>query len=158
MTSNTIDGAVRSNFTERVASRLSSYRVSIEGVGSVRFVDRWGEVRAILDPGFKVVLGGMITVLYGPKGCGKTSLFRALHDVVKGVGGDVDVLIVSSEREAWEAERLHTPPSLADVIREASRFLGFEVSSTGEVRGFLDMAKIAYLNYFPATFQASSRL
>jgi hypothetical protein len=157
VTSNTIDGAVRSDFTERVVSRLSSYRVSIEGVGSVRFVDRWGEVRAVLDPGFKVVLGGMVTVLYGPKGCGKTSLFRALHDVVRDVGGDVDVLIVSGER-AWEAERLHIPPSLADVVREASRFLGFEVSSTGEVRGFPDMAKIAYLNYFPATFQASSRL
>ena len=142
MTSNTINGAVRNNFTERVVSRLNSYRVSIEGVGSVRFVDRWGEVRAILDPGFKVVLGGMVTVLYGPKGCGKTSLFRALHDAVRGVGGDVDVLIVSGEREAWEAERLHIPPSLAGVIREASRFLGFEVSSTGEVRGFLDVAKI----------------
>jgi len=142
VTSNTINGAVRNNFTERVVSRLNSYRVSIEGVGSVRFVDRWGEVRAILDPGFKVVLGGMVTVLYGPKGCGKTSLFRALHDVVRGVGGDVDVLIVSGGRKAWEAERLHIPPSLAGVIREASRFLGFEVSSTGEVRGFLDVAKI----------------
>jgi energy-coupling factor transporter ATP-binding protein EcfA2 len=84
----------------------------------------------------------MVTVLYGPKGCGKTSLFRALHDAVRGVGGDVDVLIVSGEREAWEAERLYIPPSLADVVREASRFLGFEVSSTGEVRGFLDVAKI----------------
>jgi ABC-type glutathione transport system ATPase component len=79
-------GGEGSGFIERVISRLNSYRVSIEGVGSVRFVDRWGEVRAVLDPGFKVVLGGMVTVLYGPKGCGKTSLFRALHDVVKGGG------------------------------------------------------------------------
>jgi len=63
-----------------------------------------------LDEGEKAVLNGMITVLYGPKGCGKTSLFKALYEVVTSMqDADVDVVIVGSEKEAWRAEKLYTP-------------------------------------------------
>ena len=63
-----------------------------------------------MDEGEKAVLNGMITVLYGPKGCGKTSLFKALYEVVTSMqDADVDVVIVGSEKEAWRAEKLYTP-------------------------------------------------
>jgi ABC-type transporter Mla maintaining outer membrane lipid asymmetry ATPase subunit MlaF len=81
---------------EEVVSRLSSSRVP--GF-NFRFVDMEREARAILDVSGGVVMGGWITVVYGPKGCGKTELFRALYNASRGAGG-VDFVIVRSEREA----------------------------------------------------------
>jgi len=77
---------------EEVVSRLSSFRVP--GF-NFRFVDRECEARAVLDVSGGVVMGGWITVVYGPKGCGKTELFRALYNTSREAGG-VDFIIVRS--------------------------------------------------------------
>jgi hypothetical protein len=77
---------------EEVVSRLSSFRVP--GF-NFRFVDREREARAVLDVSGGVVMGGWITVVYGPKGCGKTELFRALYNASREAGG-VDFIIVRS--------------------------------------------------------------
>jgi energy-coupling factor transporter ATP-binding protein EcfA2 len=90
----------------------------------------------------------MITVLYGPKGCGKTSLFKALHDIVTSMeDADVDMVIVGSEKEAWKAEKLYAPRTLNDILREVKGVLGFDISSTGEVTSSLavDATKIISL-------------
>jgi ABC-type cobalamin/Fe3+-siderophores transport system ATPase subunit len=85
-----------------------------------------------LDESEKAVLNGMITVLYGPKGCGKTSLFKALHEIVTSMEDtDVDVIIVGSEKEAWRTEKLYAPKTLSDILREVKGILGFNISSTG---------------------------
>jgi ABC-type multidrug transport system ATPase subunit len=95
---------------ERIVTRLEGHPLPLPVHAPLRFVDRVREAKAILDEGEKVVLNGMITVLYGPKGCGKTSLFKALYEVVTSMQDvDVDVVIVGSEKEAWRAEKLYIP-------------------------------------------------
>jgi energy-coupling factor transporter ATP-binding protein EcfA2 len=119
---------------ERVTLGLASYMIVEPSISPLRFVDRRREVKAVLDEKEKVVLNGMITVLYGPRGCGKTSLFKALYEVVTSIGDvGVDVVVVGSEREAWRAEKLYAPKTLNDVMREVEGTLGFKVTSTGEV-------------------------
>jgi len=45
-------------------------------------------------------VGGMITVLYGPKGCGKSTFFRVLSRVTDQAGSGLDVLVVERSEEA----------------------------------------------------------
>jgi energy-coupling factor transporter ATP-binding protein EcfA2 len=133
---------------ERVTLGLTRYTITEPNIGSLRFVDRVREAKAILDESEKAVLNGMITVLYGPKGCGKTSLFKALHEIVTSMQDtDVDVVIVGSEKEAWRAEKLYSPKSLGEILKEVKGILGFDISSTGEVTSSLavDATKIISL-------------
>jgi len=133
---------------ERVTLGLTRYTITELNIGPLRFVDRVREAKAILDESEKAVLNGMITVLYGPKGCGKTSLFKALHDIVTSMeDADVDVVIVGSEKEAWRAEKLYAPKSLGEILKEVKGILGFDISSTGEVTSSLaiDATKIISL-------------
>jgi energy-coupling factor transporter ATP-binding protein EcfA2 len=133
---------------ERVTLGLTRYTITELNIGSLRFVDRVREAKAILDESEKAVLNGMITVLYGPKGCGKTSLFKALYEVVTSMQDtDVDVVIVGSEKEAWRAEKLYAPKSLGEILKEVKGILGFNITSTGEVASSLaiDATKIISL-------------
>ena len=143
------DSSVRElkELIERVTLSLTRYTMTEPSIGSLRFVDRVREAKAILDESEKAVLNGMITVLYGPKGCGKTSLFKALHEIVTSMDIDVDVVIVGSEKEAWRAEKLYAPKSLNDILREVKGILGFNVTSTGEVTSTIaiDASKVISL-------------
>jgi energy-coupling factor transporter ATP-binding protein EcfA2 len=144
------DSSVRElkELIERVTLSLTRYTMTEPNIGSLRFVDRVREAKAILDESEKAVLNGMITVLYGPKGCGKTSLFKALHDIVTSMeDADVDVVLVGSEKEAWRAEKLYAPKSLGEILKEVKGILGFDISSTGEVTSSLavDATKIISL-------------
>jgi energy-coupling factor transporter ATP-binding protein EcfA2 len=133
---------------ERIVSRLEGHPLPLPVHAPLRFVDRVREAKAILDEGEKAVLNGMITVLYGPKGCGKTSLFKVLYEVVTSMEDtDVDVVIVGSEREAWKAEKLYAPRTLNDILREVKGVLGFNITPTGEVTSTLaiDATKIISL-------------
>jgi energy-coupling factor transporter ATP-binding protein EcfA2 len=132
---------------ERIVPRLEGHPLPLPVHAPLRFVDRVREAKAILDESEKAVLNGMITVLYGPKGCGKTSLFKALYEVVTSMDIDVDVVIVGSEKEAWRAEKLYAPKTLSDILREVKGILGFNISSTGEVTSSLavDATKIISL-------------
>jgi energy-coupling factor transporter ATP-binding protein EcfA2 len=125
-------------FVAEVTGRLKSYRIQ-EGSLWYSFVDRELEVTRILDPRVGVVAGGLITVLYGPKGCGKTSLFKVLRYALEGVESDVDIVIVSSEVEAWRAEKLYAPRTLSDVLREVEGILGFSVTPTGDIVGSMSV-------------------
>jgi len=144
------DSSVRElkELIERVTLSLTRYTIIEPNIGPLRFVDRVREAKAILDESEKAVLNGMITVLYGPKGCGKTSLFKALHDIVTSMqDADIDVVIVGSEREAWRAEKLYAPKSLGEILKEVKGILGFDITSTGEVKSTLaiDATKIISL-------------
>ena len=132
---------------ERIVTRLEGHPLPLPVHAPLRFVDRVHEAKAILDESEKAVLNGMITVLYGPKGCGKTSLFKSLHEIVTSMDNDVDVVIVGSEKEAWRAEKLYAPKTLSDILREVKGILGFNISSTGEVTSSLavDATKIISL-------------
>jgi energy-coupling factor transporter ATP-binding protein EcfA2 len=133
---------------ERIVARLEGHPLPLPVHAPLRFVDRVREAKAILDESEKAVLNGMITVLYGPKGCGKTSLFKVLYEVVTSMQDtDVDVVIVSSEKEAWRAEKLYAPKSLGEILKEVKEILGFNITSTGEVTSSLavDATKIISL-------------
>ncbi len=133
---------------ERIVSRLEGHPLPLPVHAPLSFVDRVREAKAILDESEKAVLNGMITVLYGPKGCGKTSLFKALYEVVTSMKDtDVDVVIVGSEREAWKAEKLYAPRTLNDILREVKGVLGFNITPAGEVTSTLaiDATKIISL-------------
>ena len=125
-------------FVAEVTGRLKSYRIQEDSLW-YSFVDRELEVTRILDPRVGVVAGGLITVLYGPKGCGKTSLFKVLRYALEGIESDVDIVIVSSEVEAWRAEKLYAPRTLSDVLREAEGILGFSITPTGDIVGSMSV-------------------
>jgi energy-coupling factor transporter ATP-binding protein EcfA2 len=125
-------------FVAEVTGRLKSYRIQEDSLW-YGFVDRELEVTRILDPRVGVVAGGLITVLYGPKGCGKTSLFKVLRYALEGVESDIDIVIVSSEVEAWRAEKLYAPRTLSDVLREVEGILGFSVTPTGDIVGSMSV-------------------
>ncbi len=76
-----------------VISRVHGY-VTRSGA---KFVDRELEISSILGED-RVVVHSYVTVLYGPKGCGKTALFEALSRVVDP--GSHRVLVVVARREA----------------------------------------------------------
>ena len=125
-------------FAAEVTGKLKSYRIQEDNLW-YSFVDRELEVTRILDPRVGVVAGGLITVLYGPKGCGKTSLFKALRYALESVESDIDIVIVSSEVEAWRAEKLYAPRTLSDVLREVEGILGFNVTPTGDIVGSISV-------------------
>ena len=56
-----------------IVSRMHSYRTDL-GV----YVDREKEAWEVLGFGRGVIRDGTISILYGPRGCGKTTLFAAL--------------------------------------------------------------------------------
>jgi len=138
---------------DRVLSAIHGYTIGVRvggGVLEFNFVDRELEVRRLLDPGEGVIVGGWVTVLYGPKGCGKTELFKALSSTVASLSDvDVDIVIVGSEREAWRVERLYAPRSLAEVASAVIESLGgsIEVQAGGswEVKGFVPLDKLVSL-------------
>ncbi len=103
----------------KIISRMHSYETDLG-----KFVDREGEAREILEWGFgKPVRGGMITVLYGPKGCGKSTFFRVLSGAADHAGAGLDVLVVERPEEAVQGAVLHLPKSFRDLARSIARYL-----------------------------------
>jgi len=87
----------------------------------LRFVDREEEIEKILgDPA--IVTPGMITVLYGPKGCGKTTLFKALSKAVKPGEHRAVVTVISMEKGRDFLE-IYAPRGVLSAIRRALREL-----------------------------------
>jgi len=86
---------------EDILARIHSYRVSSRTPGvRPRFVGRDPEIKRILsDP--SVFGHGAITVLYGPRGCGKTTLFEALDESTDLGVHRVFVSLVSEDTIRW---------------------------------------------------------
>jgi ABC-type dipeptide/oligopeptide/nickel transport system ATPase subunit len=78
---------------EEIIDRAHSYEIYEEGIGRYRFVDRDNEIRKILKSSEYLFLGGRITVLYGPKGCGKSTLFKAVSHAVKD--SDFEAILIA---------------------------------------------------------------
>jgi energy-coupling factor transporter ATP-binding protein EcfA2 len=126
----------------RIIDGIKQYRIIEVGVGEYSFIDREVEVRSIFTSEKGVVLGGWITVLYGPKGCGKSRFFEVLSQITSEIGVDTDIVIVSSEREVWSVERVYTPKTLKDIINYLASSLNINITTDGEVRGYADMVRL----------------
>ncbi len=109
----------RSDVARVIMGHAKSKKIFVSDLNTwVDFVDREGELERILVGG--AVGRGRVTVLYGPRGCGKTTLFRVLTEssVSAGLEGlrfvfiehDEDrgaVNIVSDEKTLRVIERLY---------------------------------------------------
>jgi replication-associated recombination protein RarA len=83
---------------EEIIDRAHSYEIYEEGIGRYRFVGRVNEIRKILESSEYLFLGGRITVLYGSKGCGKSTLFKAISHAVKG--SDFEAILIETVSDA----------------------------------------------------------
>ncbi|RLF15605.1 MAG: hypothetical protein DRJ66_04135 [Thermoprotei archaeon] len=124
-----------------VLKRLREYSIEVLPDITVRFVDRDYEVENVLEK--KVFTPGWITVLYGPKGCGKSTLFNALKYAIKDFDINLDIIVVSSEREAWRAEKIYVPKKLKGVLEDIRSLLKFSYNPIkGDIIGFVDITKL----------------
>jgi len=111
---------------EDIKARIHSYRVRsrVPGVRP-RFVDRDPEVERILsDP--LVFAHGMVTVLYGPKGCGKTTLFEAIHQVAGSREHGLAVTLIEEPEMAGETRAAvvaHLPTGTRGAVKKLAEEL-----------------------------------
>jgi energy-coupling factor transporter ATP-binding protein EcfA2 len=121
---------------DEIVSRMHSYEIRGEHV-SWRFVDRKGEVESILGR-VGVVEGGRITVLYGPKGCGKSTLFDVLASAADQAGAGLDIMVIERPEDAVQMAVLRLPRSFRDLARSIAGYVaeGFKISSTGPLIEF----------------------
>ncbi len=129
----------------KIISKMHSYEIRHRGF-SWRFVDREKEVEDIVS-GEGIVGEGMITVLYGPKGCGKSTLFGALRHSLsmledEGFESGYDIVYVSAKpRVPWEVSKAYSSKDLWGLLIEAASSLGGSLDQSGVVKGLIDAAK-----------------
>ena len=121
--------------------RLKEYSIEVLPDITIKFVDRDYEVENVIKK--RIFTPGWITVLYGPKGCGKSTLFNALRYAIKDSGINLDLVIVSSEREAWKAEKIYVSKNLKGVLEYIKSLLKFSYDPIkGDIIGFADITKL----------------
>jgi ABC-type sugar transport system ATPase subunit len=59
----------------RIINTMKLFRTPL----GVKFIDRDFEVKKVIDESEKKIFSGMINVLYGPKGCGKTTFLKLFN-------------------------------------------------------------------------------
>ncbi|MEM4971171.1 MAG: ATP-binding protein [Sulfolobales archaeon] len=107
------------DMADEIVYRMHSYKTDLG-----RFVDREGEAKEILERGWdRVVEGGWITVLYGPKGCGKSTFFMVLSEAADQAGAGLDVMVVKRPEDAVQGSVLHLPKSLKDLAGSIARYI-----------------------------------
>jgi ABC-type dipeptide/oligopeptide/nickel transport system ATPase subunit len=108
---------------EEIIDRAHSYEIYEEGIGRYRFVDRDNEIRKILKSSEYLFLGGRITVLYGSKGCGKSTLFEAVSHAVKDSDFEAILIarvIATMSGSMWEGVKRFAK----DMVKNVSLSLG----------------------------------
>jgi len=116
----------------RIISSMKTFRTQM----NVRFVDREIETKRIIDDYEKTIFGGMINILYGPKGCGKTTFFKALKFASESQDVDIDVLYISREyEETPELVKLYIPKRFNQILKEIASAIGGSVEISYEGSG-----------------------
>jgi len=122
----------RRRLAEALKAKIHEYRIKVklgESDVEVRFVDRDAEVEKLLGiPA--AVKWGEVTVLYGPKGCGKTTFSKALAWAFGSPGFDPGYRVVLAEYEGG-AVSVSMPEDLSEKL-EAEGILK-RIFNTAEV-------------------------
>ena len=118
----------------RIISSMKTFRTQM----NVRFVDREIETKKIIDDSEKTIFGGMINILYGPKGCGKTTFFKALKFASESQDVNIDVLYISREyEETPELVKLYMPKRFNQILKEIASAIGGSVEISYEGSGIV---------------------
>lgn len=106
----------------------------MEGLESgILFIDRGVEVSRILGGALR--FPGHVTVIYGPRGCGKSTLFRVLMRAMADLGLGSGVIVVSPEEDSLWAREVLASGGLSVIVREACRKFGLSLDHYGRVIG-----------------------
>jgi len=67
------------SISQEVLIKITNFMRMFRTLLGVKFVNREFEARKVIDESKKTIFifSGMINVLYSPKGCGKTTFFKA---------------------------------------------------------------------------------
>jgi len=107
-----------------IVSRMHSYRTDL-GV----FVDREKEAWEVLGFGRGVIRDGTISILYGPRGCGKTTLFAALISSLANFRDrSVEIHYVSIDDAGGNIVAASTNRGLAEELSSRLGSEGFSIS------------------------------
>lgn len=107
------------DITDEIISRMHEYKTDLG-----EFVDREVEAREILKEELgSVVEGGRITVLYGPKGCGKSTFFKVLSEAAEQASAKLDIMIVKRPEEAVQGSVLRLPKSFKDLAESIAKHI-----------------------------------
>ncbi len=119
-----------------IVRRLREKRTQVREGLEVGFVDREREARTILEGVARIRLLRGAVVLYGPKGCGKSTFFEkmteSVNEVNKGGGTYFEAIYVKRD-EVESAVKAMSSGNMSEIIFDAIKSLDPSVSFEGGV-------------------------
>ncbi len=118
----------RSDVARVIMGRARSRKIFVSSLNTwVDFVDRESELEMILVG--NAVEKGRVTVLYGPKGCGKTTLFRVLTESSISVGlEDLRFVFIEHDEDRGAVNVISDGKTLRVIERLYKERLGASIS------------------------------
>ncbi|MCC6016867.1 MAG: ATP-binding protein [Desulfurococcaceae archaeon] len=77
----------------RIINTMKLFRTPL----GVKFIDRDFEVKKIINESEKTIFSGVINVLYGSKGCDKTTFLKLFQFATNSEDIGIDVLCIAGE-------------------------------------------------------------
>ena len=112
-----------------IVEAFSNYRVRIPWLGlTLRFRDRVGEASKLVNPPY---IANPMMILYGPLGCGKSEIARALlygAETSRGRGSTVEILILTAPEAEGGVLSIEYTQGFKEYVESTLKGRGFEYS------------------------------
>jgi len=112
-----------------VAEAFSGYKVKIPWLKlTLRFRDRVGEASKLVNPPY---IANPMMILYGPVGCGKSEIARALlygAEASRGKGSTVEILLLTAPEAEGGVLSIEYTQGFKEYVESTLRGRGFEYS------------------------------